>query len=429
MPLTFDQLKSLVAGDAVAIRGTATLEPAGGPGDKVFPPTHALDDKNKNPAPGAKYAFETRRIRGQDVTCVLLDSVQSQANRMEEALQALWADKQISLPVVSVDFSEVAPEVGRVTSLTAPHRIADALLRDSLLEDQLFRLSEIGRSFTDASTKNASALFKVCPTGLVFGLWDSTGPKGGLGAKFQRALVSEIVGLNAVAGSKTESRIDPLNILKKAADIYVAADVYRLPFVDGLFDAATMIRVLHHMADAPKALGQVKNVLASNGTFILEFANKLNLKAIFRYLLGRQKWNPFTLEPVEFVELNFDFHPKAVQNWLKELGFSIERILALSHFRVGFLKRIVPTGILVFFDSIFQWTGALWQVTPSMFVKAVGGNQASGSAKRELSVLEFFKCPDCGQSPLVDKKDYLECSGCKKKWEVKDGIYDFREPL
>jgi ubiquinone/menaquinone biosynthesis C-methylase UbiE len=37
--------------------------------------------------------------------------------------------------------------------------------------------------------------------------------------------------------------------------IYVAADVYRLPFVDGLFDAATMIRTLHHMADAPKALG------------------------------------------------------------------------------------------------------------------------------------------------------------------------------
>ena len=219
-----DQLKELVAGRAVAIRGTATLEPAGGPGDKIFPPTHALDDKNKKPEPGAKYAFETRRIGGQDVGCVLLDSVQSQANRMEDALQALWADKQIALPVVSVDFSSVAPEVGRVTSLSAPHRIADALLRDSLLDGQLFRLSDIGKSFTDASTKNATELFKVCPTGLVFGLWDSTGPKGGLGAKFQRTLVSEIVGINAVSGSKTESRIDPLNILKKAADIYVAAD-------------------------------------------------------------------------------------------------------------------------------------------------------------------------------------------------------------
>lgn len=221
MSLNADQLKVLVAGNAVAIRGTATLEPAGGPGDKIFPPTHAVDDKK--PSPGAKYAFETRRIEGHDVKCVLIDSVQSQANRMEEALQALWADKRIALPVVSVDFSSIAPEVGRVTSLTAPHRIADALLRDSLLDGKLFRLSDIGRSFTYASTKNATALFKVCPTGLVFGLWDSTGPKGGLGAKFQRALVSEIVGINAAHGSKTASRIDPLNIKKDAAVLYKAS--------------------------------------------------------------------------------------------------------------------------------------------------------------------------------------------------------------
>ena len=218
--LDLHSLRALVAGECVAIRGTAILEPAGGPADKIFPPTHSVDDNNKKP--GAKYAFETRRIGGEAVTCVLIDSVQSQANRMEEALQALWADKKIRLPVVSVDFSSVAPEVGRVTSLTAPHRIADALLRDSLLNGQLFRVSDIGKSFTDASTKNATSLFKVCPTGLVFGLWDSTGPKGGLGAKFQRALVSEIVGVNAAIGSKTASRIDPLNILKKAADIYQA---------------------------------------------------------------------------------------------------------------------------------------------------------------------------------------------------------------
>ncbi|MCK6681826.1 MAG: type I-U CRISPR-associated RAMP protein Csb1/Cas7u [Thermoanaerobaculia bacterium] len=218
MPLNYDQLKQLVAGDTVAIRGRATLEPAGGPGDKIFPPTHAVDDRNRKP--GAKYAFESRRIGGQDVTCVLIDSVQSQANRMEEALQALWTDRNIALPVVSVDFSSVAPEVGRVTSLTAPHRIADALLRDSLLDGQLFRLSDIGKSFTDASTKNATALFKVCPTGLVFGMWDSTGPKGGLGAKFQRALVSEIVGISAVPGSKTLSRIDPAQMVNAAAVLY-----------------------------------------------------------------------------------------------------------------------------------------------------------------------------------------------------------------
>jgi ubiquinone/menaquinone biosynthesis C-methylase UbiE len=211
--------------------------------------------------------------------------------------------------------------------------------------------------------------------------------------------------------------------------IYVAADAYRLPFVDGAFDAATMIRVLHHMADAPRALTQVRNALASGGTFILEFANKQNLKAIFRYLLGRQKWSPFTQEPVEFVKLNFDFHPKAVRKWLEELGFTVERTLTLSHFRVGILKRLVPTAILVFLDSLLQWTGAWWQLTPSVFVKAVLEGQAGGSLKRESSMRELFKCPDCGKSPLKDESAYLECPACKKRWGVKDGIYDFREPL
>jgi ubiquinone/menaquinone biosynthesis C-methylase UbiE len=213
--------------------------------------------------------------------------------------------------------------------------------------------------------------------------------------------------------------------------IYVAADVYRLPFIAGLFDAATMIRALHHMADAPKALSQVRNVLGSDGVFILEFANKLNLKAIFRYLLGRQKWSPFTLEPVEFVKLNFDFHPETVRNWLKDLGFVIEKTLTLSHFRVGLLKRIVPTSILVFLDSLFQWTGAWWQFSPSVFIKAkrVGRDARSIPPNGQDTILSYFRCPDCGHSPLTDKTGYLDCSNCKKRWQVKDGIYDFREPI
>lgn len=221
--VTFQELRKLVE-DAVAIRGRAILEPAGGPGDKVFPPSHSIGDRETRD--GAKYAFETRRRNGSDVRCVLMDSVQSQANRMEEALQTLWTDRRLALPVIEVDLSSAAPDIGKITSLTAPHRVADALLRDSFVQEngiqKLFRSSKIGRSFTDASPRNAAPLFKVCPTGLVFGIWDSTGPKGGLGAKFQRALTSEIVGIGAEAGVKTASRIDPAGIVKRAAEIYEA---------------------------------------------------------------------------------------------------------------------------------------------------------------------------------------------------------------
>jgi len=209
--------------------------------------------------------------------------------------------------------------------------------------------------------------------------------------------------------------------------VFVAADVYRLPFVDGLFDGATMIRTLHHMADAPKALGQVRKVLQPGATFILEFASKLNLKAILRYLLGRQEWSPFGLEPVEFVALNFDFHPKAVRNWLRDVSFHIEKILTVSHFRMGLLKRLVPTGILVALDSLAQWTGSLWQLTPSVFVKAVLGGESSGIIPGD--VIQWFKCPSCGNSPLESRQGLLHCSSCGNQWALREGIYDFREPI
>jgi ubiquinone/menaquinone biosynthesis C-methylase UbiE len=210
--------------------------------------------------------------------------------------------------------------------------------------------------------------------------------------------------------------------------IYVAADIYRLPFVDGLFDGATMIRTLHHMADAPKALEQVSNVLQPGATFVLEFANKQNLKSILRYWLGKQKWSPFTLEQIEFVELNFDFHPRAIFSSINKLGFKREKTLTVSHFRAGFLKRIIPTSILVWLDSVFQPTGAWFQLTPSVFLKAVTGNK-NQTVKIPGNPLAFFKCPDCAHSPLEDKGSHLYCTGCGKKWAVKDGIYDFREPL
>jgi CRISPR-associated protein Csb1 len=84
--------------------------------------------------------------------------------------------------------------------------------------------SEIGKRLRRVNPADATALFELCPTALLFGMWDSTGPKGGLGVKFERALVAEMVGVNAVRGVKTSSRIDPLGIQLKAGPIYIATD-------------------------------------------------------------------------------------------------------------------------------------------------------------------------------------------------------------
>lgn len=202
--------------------------------------------------------------------------------------------------------------------------------------------------------------------------------------------------------------------------LFVSADIYKLPFVDGLFDGATMIRTLHHMAQPGLALASIRRVLAQNALFLLEFANKRNLKSVLRYLTGKQKWNPFSLEQVEFAALNFDFHPKTVRRLMKENRFTIEKQLNVSQFRVAWLKRHVPLGTLVALDSALQWTGAFAQYAPSIWTLAAAFGASPVPAEGS-----FFVCPACG-SALPGVKQSQTCPQCAHDWSYADGIHEFR---
>jgi SAM-dependent methyltransferase len=206
--------------------------------------------------------------------------------------------------------------------------------------------------------------------------------------------------------------------------VYVAGDFYDLPFARGLFDLVTAVRIIHHAANAPAVLQGVAQVLAPGGTFVLEFANKQNLKAILRYLVRRQDWSPFDLEPVEFVELNYDFHPTWVRARLAEVGLQVRELRTVSHFRIDLLKRSVPTGLLVSLDRLCQLTGALWQLTPSVFVRS----QAPAD-KLAAPSGAFFRCTVCGSTWIEEEGDVLYCIDCGARFGVLDGIYDFRAPL
>lgn len=234
--LSLKRLQDAVGGSAAAFRCRRRLQPAGGEGDKVFPPTFA----------GAVYAVEQRRVQGKAdaVSCVLLDSVQSQANRMELALQDALDAGRINIPVLEVDFTEHGPTgdveadekagrlidaVGKVTSLQVPHRLADAILRDSEFDGTAFRKSDKGKALNAVSPSNATPLFALCPTALVFGMWDSTGPKGGLGPKFERAMVSEVVGIGAEKGDLLRGvRRDPFEASKTVPIMKTSSSEWRI---------------------------------------------------------------------------------------------------------------------------------------------------------------------------------------------------------
>lgn len=225
---------SKMVDESAALRRRQRLQPAGGAGDKIFPPTYPGEGRNESP----RHVYERRRINGNESWCVLVDSVQSQANRLEECLLDAIAEG-VPVPHVVVDFSGANLDgITRITSLDAPHRVYDAILRDSNLDGEPFMSSSVGQRLAKAKSDDASVLLEVSPTALLFGAWHSTGQGGGLGAKFARCLTSEIVALHVpveeivnqrtgepiprTAARRTGSRIDPTGI-SKDVQIYRSA--------------------------------------------------------------------------------------------------------------------------------------------------------------------------------------------------------------
>ncbi len=205
--------------------------------------------------------------------------------------------------------------------------------------------------------------------------------------------------------------------------VYVAGDAYRLPFQAGTFDVVTMIRVLHHFEDVPRVLSAIQATMTQGGTFVLEFANKRNLKALLRYALGKQAWNPNDLEPIEFVELNFDFHPRYIADHLQAAGFVTDKRVPVSFFRVDWLKRNLPTALLSRMDALVRQTG--WLIAPSVFTRNI--QQRSAPFQADAPLEDLLVCPQT-RKPLRREGDAL-VSPDGTRWGLRDGIYYFKEPL
>ena len=142
-----------------------------GPDGIVFPPTYAFDGKEpagRKDKESTKYQIDTL----SDGTKVAqLDSVGSQANRMEPlfktAKDGLPKNPLAALvPQVDIDLGN-----GKVVSLLdAGHRLGDAIVRASRLQEQA-RLA-----FADLRERgDATRIAKLAPTSLVFGAWNSRG--------------------------------------------------------------------------------------------------------------------------------------------------------------------------------------------------------------------------------------------------------------
>lgn len=188
------------------------LMPVEGEDAVFFPPTYADVGYNIDElSDGTKVAT--------------IDSVGSQANRMEPVFGA--GDPELSklVPQVTIDIGE-----GRTVSiLEAGHRLGDAIVRSSALKD------DAQAAFNDLLTKgDATKLAKLGPTSLVFGAWDSRDTQ----AKLPRIVQSVIRAWNVDA-------------LKRSAQYVPAIDYAKLE--------------VFSEEDKEKAEGDTKSPLAKRG--------------------------------------------------------------------------------------------------------------------------------------------------------------------
>jgi SAM-dependent methyltransferase len=214
--------------------------------------------------------------------------------------------------------------------------------------------------------------------------------------------------------------------------VFVAGNIYDLPLAEGILDTLVMVRVMHHLADVPAALAQLQRLLHRRSVAVLEFANKRNMKALLRWGLRRQEWSPMEREPVEFIELHYDFHPEWMAERLAEAGLVVRRRLGVSHFRQAQIKARVAGERLAQWDSRLFALGGAYPLAPSVFIQATtpAAGQRPDVAPDPDQVWRLFRCPTCKGVPMTPLAgNRVRCTSCGALYGKHEGVWDFKEAI
>lgn len=167
-----------------------TLLPVEGKDAWIFPPTFAKSEAadEEEEGNGGQYRIDPLHDDPRRNVC-LIDSVGSQANRMEPVFKKAPYMTLVPQQVVGMGNGDT------VNLLDAGHRAADAVVRFS---------KKLGPSLWAAfngikKNRDYSALARLAPTSLVFGVWDSRAT----GVKVQRLVRSVIRAYNVIEAKRS----------------------------------------------------------------------------------------------------------------------------------------------------------------------------------------------------------------------------------
>lgn len=213
--------------------------------------------------------------------------------------------------------------------------------------------------------------------------------------------------------------------------VFVAGNIYNLPLATAAIDTLVMVRVMHHLAEVPNALQHIQRVLHSDSAAVLEYANKRNLKAMLRWAMKRQEWSPYDRAPIEFVELNYDFHPDWMNECFAEAKLERVQQFGVSHFRLPLLKRTIGANVLSKLDNLLFSIGGKVPIAPSVFVELNSQQAAQRQSHPDLDDLSsLFRCPSCAKDTTLQITDATcTCDGCNRSYPKVNGIWDFKSTI
>lgn len=207
-------------GGASCLTMNTRLAPAGGAHTSVAPAKFAPQRQGT----GSIYAYENRYLDGALHRVVMIDSKQSQLNRIETAIELAIADGNpmaARLPRLELTHRPVGSPIELYSDLTLPHRAFDGQLRAASIDGQPATSDPRYIALRDATPVNARALFEQSPITLAFGGWDAS--RKSRQGRWRSALVGEIVGFcgDAPTEKRGGARVDPV-----AMQVRLAPDTY-----------------------------------------------------------------------------------------------------------------------------------------------------------------------------------------------------------
>ena len=226
-------------GGASVLTSVTPLEPAAGPHASVAP-AKFLEGKGRTAKP--VFAYERRFWDGEAVTAVLIDSKQSQSNRLGAAVSAAIADQDPVLartPRIELHFERAGKEIV-YSDIDLPHRAFDGQIRAGTINGEPATAAQEYRELRNATVADARPLLERSPITLLLGGWDAS--RKTHAGRYRSLLVGEIIGILSDQGRDPEvnqskrggARIDPLGarIQLDQAEREAIADVQKSELSD-----------------------------------------------------------------------------------------------------------------------------------------------------------------------------------------------------